>query len=516
MTEKAQQRTYTAAQVVAFVRRYGSRMQLARDIGQHTAFEDQRKYYDVLGYPKSITIQEYSQRYNRQDIAGRVVDLPAQDTWRKPPKISEDGNTETEFAQAWDDLTKSDLGVWGKLSRADKLSGIGRFGILLLGVADGVEKLEEPVNKEALNGIEDLLYLRPIPEGDTRGERVRILEFEDDHESRRFGLPTMYEVKLLHNGGDFTKIHWSRIIHLAENKRDDEVYGTPRLERIYNRLDDLIKFVGGGAEATWMNMRPGTHFAQDKDFDTSEITDEYIEEQIENYAHDPMRILFLEGYEAKQIGTSEVVDSSALFDSTLALIATVGIPQRVLVGSALGEAASAEWDQKQWAGEVDFRQTNYAGTEILRPFINRLIDFGILPEPKSGSYDIGVKDSKGEWHWPMLLEQTDSELAEIQHRRAQSAAVLSDPMAEYPIDENEKRELVGFPPEEKIEQEPGSDIRGDVDMGDVEEAPAEKVIEGVDAVANRMIMRELMYNVGDGQIPVKVAAQFARELVSDA
>ena len=187
MTEETtQQKLFTARQVAAYARRYSSRLQLSRSFGQHTAYAGARKYYDVLGYPYSISIQEYGQRYNRQDIAGRVVDLPAVDTWRKPPQVSEDGDTSTDFAQAWESLTKErGLGVWGKLSRADRLSGIGEFGVLLMGLNDGQEDLSKPVDDSKLNSIDDLLYLRPIPQGDARGMRVRILEFDENPQSER-------------------------------------------------------------------------------------------------------------------------------------------------------------------------------------------------------------------------------------------------------------------------------------------------------------------------------------------
>ena len=52
------------------------------------------------------------------------------------------------------------------------------------------------------------------------------------------------------------KVHWSRIIHVTDGLLDDEFYGFPRLQRVWNKLDDLLKVVGGGSEAFWLLATP--------------------------------------------------------------------------------------------------------------------------------------------------------------------------------------------------------------------------------------------------------------------
>lgn len=425
-------------QMVAMV---ASARSMARSMWQQTAFSGTRKYYDVLGYPNEITLDQYHQRYDRQDIAGRVGDLPPQDTWKKPPQITEDGNDATPFVQAWDELiAQSGLGVWNRLMRVDKLSGIGRYGVLLLGLRAGGD-LETEVKEGALKSPSDVLYLRPLAE-----IAAKILKFEDDPQSVRYGLPSLYELKL-RDDKDWAPVHWSRILHVAENKQSDEVYGTPRLRRVFNRLDDLIKLVGGSAEATWLGMRPGTLLGPKEGYRKT-MTDAEIADEISDYAHDPLRMMFMEGVEAQQLGPSEVVNIRDPFDVVLALIsAASGIPQRVLIGSAQGEQAAAEWDQKQWGGEVAYRQKNYAEPEILRPFADRLVVFGALPPPSSGTYNVGQQAQDGEWHWPSILEQTDVERAEIEDRRAAAVERLSDPAKVYILSPGERRELVNHPAE---------------------------------------------------------------------
>ena len=427
----------TRRQLAAYVSsiRYAARAML----GGQTAFGGARDYYEVLGYTVDIELETYRQRYRRQDIAKRIVSLPAMDTWKRPPQASEDGNKETAFCKAWRELVAIErLGVWNRLMRVDRLSGIGRFGVLLLGLLDGGD-LESAVAGK-LAGPEDVLYLRPFAE-----DSVRIETFDTDSQSERFGKPEMYELKL-EEGEDWTKVHWSRILHVAEEKESDEVYGTPRLEAVFNRLDDLIKLVGGSAEATWLGMRPGTLMSP-KDGYRNTMSDAQIEEEVEDYAHDPLRMMFLQGIEATQLGPSNVVDVEGPFGVALSLIsAASGIPQRVLIGSAQGEQAAAEWDQKQWAGVIQARQSGHAEPEILRAFIGRMIENGVLPPPSSGEYNLGEQNRDGEWRWPSILEQTDTERATIEETRARAAATLSG-ASDWVISEGERRELLNHPRE---------------------------------------------------------------------
>jgi len=438
---------YTHNDLVTFAESV-NRMLLARALGQ-TAYGGERDYYKTLGYPDSITFDDYLTRYERQDIAGRLVDLPATDTWKKPPAVSEDDDTDTPFVLAWGAMLKR-LRVWSALSRADKLSGIGQYGVLLIGVRDG-EDLSQPVMQGSLKNERDILYLRPFSEGKTA-----IATWDNSTASERYGLPELYSIKLRDDQGE-QKVHWTRIIHLAENKLDSEVYGVPRLQRVYNRLDDLMKLVGGSAEATWLGMRPGTMLTNREGYQLPQDDDSKAdrEAEVKRYAHDPLRFLMMEGIEAKQIGPGEVTDISGPFGVALSLVAAAsGIPQRVLVGSAQGELAAAEYDAKQWAGEITYRQGSYAEPEILRPFINRMIWYGVLPAP-ADDYAVGTLAADGMRYWPSLIAMDEGEWATITRERAQAVRLLAHPITgEMPVTIEEQRELLGYPAEEQPEEEP--------------------------------------------------------------
>ena len=445
-------KTYTEDDLVTFAVAM-SRDMLAREFGQK-AYGQDRDYYETLGYNEKPTFTDYLGRYKRQDIAARIVDLPAQDTWKRPPAITEEGNEDTEFVKAWETLADR-LHVWSMLSRADRLSGIGQYGVLLIGVKgqddDGNPlALSEPIEKASLQTEQDVLYLRPFSEG-----KVGISTWESDTGSGRYGLPELYSIKLKDDMGD-TKVHWTRVLHLADGKLDSEVYGTPRLELAYNRLDDLIKIVGGAAEAAWLQMRPGTLFTNQPGYAIPQDADAKADrlEEIRQYAHDVLRVMFMEGIDAQQIGASEVPAIGPLFDCYIALLAAAsGIPQRVLIGSAQGELSAAKEDMRQWAGNIAERQTNYAEPEILRPFIDRLTWYGALPTPADG-YTIGTQTQDGSWRWPPLVEMTEGELAEITKSRATAIKLLADPMTgELPIDGEEARELLGYQDDDERQAE---------------------------------------------------------------
>jgi len=220
------------------------RAALAAALGK--SFRGDRDLYQALGYPLEISLEQYEAKYKRQDVAGKLVDLPARDTWRKPPTILDgDQEDETEFTQALQKLVDQRR-LWHYLERVDRLSGLGQYGVLLIGVK-GEGALDQPVSAE-LSGPDRIIYLSGFGEQD-----AQIKEFEQDPGNARFGLPSLYEIDLGQIGDQRLgkkRVHHSRIIHVAEDLLTDDVHGRPRLERVYNRLDDLEKIVGGGAEAT--------------------------------------------------------------------------------------------------------------------------------------------------------------------------------------------------------------------------------------------------------------------------
>lgn len=367
-----------------------SRLQLMYGLGQ--SYDGKRNLYEDLGYTLNPTFENYYGRYKRQDIASAIINAYPNACWVNPPEISEDEEEETEFETVWKDLVKEKR-IFNYLLRADKISGIGNYSILLFGLDDGAT-FSSPVTK-----AKELMYLQTYMQNS-----AEIESYESDEKNIRFGLPKEYNIKLTtadKSGTVNKRVHFSRCLHIAENLLDNDIEGLPRLENILNRLEDLEKIVGGSGEMFWRGAFPGFAFKKQPDaiFDPEQGT-AALEDEIDSYIHGLQRYMKLEGIDIESL-TPQVVTPTAHVDAILDLIAgTTGIPKRILIGSERGELASSQ-DETSWNKKIEGRQKNHCEPNILRPFIDRLIEFGVLPEPKQG-YTV---------KWKSLYMLTDAEKA---------------------------------------------------------------------------------------------------------
>lgn len=399
--------------------------------GRHgTSHNGARDYYEVLGYPRSLTVEDLYAKFERDGLAARIVEFPPDETWRDTPTVKDgrdkDAKETTRFARAWADFAQK-ARVYHYCRRVDTLSGIGRYGVLLIGIA-GQNDLEQPVRR--VSGLEQIIYLRPYGE-----QAAEIHEFEDDPANPRFGQPRKYKINLGEGADALTGtggkafparqviVHHSRVIHVAEGLLENEVYGRPRLQRVYNLLDDVLKTVGGSAEATWKLMRKGFVLNIDPGLDLSDEDKADLEAQFDEYDHELRRYLRTRGMDVHDLG-STVVEPQELFESIVSLIsASTGIPQRILLGSERGELSSSQ-DASNWAGHVAARQLNFAEPNILRPLIDRLVAWGALQRPSSGHYTVV---------WDPLFEMTDTEKADVANKWAdalsKAKAALGGPVA---------------------------------------------------------------------------------------
>lgn len=428
------------------------------------AYGGDRDYYKVLGYRRQVRFEDYLGRYLRQDIAQRIVDLPAEDTWRDPPKIldgkGDETRDDTEFVTAVGELFDR-LGAWEQLENVDALCGLGHYAVLLIGTTasefDQSLDMKEPLIR--VKGTADVIYLRAYDEGN-----VTIRTVDADKSSPRFGLPTSY---LINIGEDIQgissrtlsrgrkramtqiEVHWTRVIHVAEKRRFSQIFGIPRLQGILNRLDDLEKVVGGGAEATWKLVYKGIVLSLKEGFKAPANDDSKneLEARVEDYVNDIRRVLIANGYDVTEMG-GQVVDPTGMVEIILMLIsAKTGIPKRLLTGSELGELASSQ-DASNWAGRIKSRRTKHAEPVILRPFLNHLIKLGALPAPDMGVYTI---------EWVPAFELNDLQKADIALKTADALSKLTGGVPSDAVEESEIREIVGLPA-----QRPNQDVLFDI------------------------------------------------------
>jgi hypothetical protein len=218
---------------------------------------------------------------------------------------------------------------------------------------------------------------------------------------------------------------------VAEDLLEDEVYGRPRLKRVYNRLNDLEKIIGGGSEATWKVMDRGLQADVRDGFTGEGQTLDDLEAEIDEYMHKMRRFIRTQGVDIKELG-SDVVDPSGLFNALISLVSAASfIPQRILIGSERGEMASTQ-DQENWAGVIESRQTSFAEPIILRALIDRLVWMGALPAPVNGKYTVT---------WPSLYKPTEAGQADLADKVASAIQkVAPNGQTDMVIDLDEYRE----------------------------------------------------------------------------
>lgn len=378
-----------------------SRAMLSSRMGK--SFGGKRDLFEALGYPLTLTYEDYLAKYTRGDIAARIIEAPVNGTWEQKPEIVEDVETETQFEKDIQAVIKKKK-LFHFLRRADLLSCIGSYAVLLLGVDDGLE-LSEPLVKAS-----ELLYLQPYSEGSSE-----IMTWDKDNTSPRYGLPETYQLKIMEPGNVTsyqTKIvHHSRVIHIAQGLLESNTYGTPKLERIYNRLLSLDLIVGGSGEMFWQGAFPGFQFNADADMDMTQSSTE-MKEMIDKYVHGMKRYLTTQGMDVNKLA-SDIADPSKHVDVQLTMISIAsGIPKRILEGSERGELASSQ-DESNWNDRLDSRRLDETEPTILRPTIDRLIECGVITPPSGGEYTV---------IWPDLSAPSNKDKAEVGKTRTEATA----------------------------------------------------------------------------------------------
>ena len=386
-----------------------------------------RDIYRALGYRPILKPQDYWDRYRRGGIAKRIVEAFPKSTWRGGAEIveSDDAETDTAFEQACVALDQR-LHLWQMFLRADIQAGLGHFSLILLG---GPGKFEDPLERCPPDALK---YLATFPERD-----ITIESLVNDPTDERYGLPDYYIVNYIQNviarPMSLTgRIHYSRIVHVVEGSLDHPLFGPPRLESVWNYLDDLTKCVGGGSEAFWKRVDGGKQLKLDPTLPmpTAEQRQE-LHNQIEEYTHELRRVLTTRGVDIQDLG-SNVSSFAPQVSSIMDLIAsTTGIPQRILMGSERGELASTT-DQSNYDDRIEDRRNDFAEPSVVRPFIDRLIALGTLPTPK-------------EYHvrWPEIKNMNDAQRMAM----ALQAATLNQTAGESVITNAEIRDnILGFEP----------------------------------------------------------------------
>jgi hypothetical protein len=389
-------------------------------------FGGKRNLYDVYGYPKSLTADDRLAKYIRQDITSRIVDMPAEETWTNPPVIEADDG-DGAFVKAWTTFTNKHRKLWPLMTQVDKLLYFDEFAACLIGLPG------DPRLGISRASLDNILYLTAFGAGN-----AKIDSTEADVKNPRFGRPLQYSFAYQSTNKVNFQAHWTRVVHFVDAPLQGDVLGVPRLDKIYNLLDDLLKIGGGSAETYWNTANRGMQVDVDKDMDFDETDAKNLTEELDEFQHQIRRYIRTRGVKIENLG-SEVADPTGVFTVLMALLAAAtGIPQRILMGAEAGQLAS-EQDRANWAEYMERRRKSMAEPWILLPFIEGLQQMSILPETKKPLKFV----------WPEAFHQNPLERAQTMAQFARATINLSrEAQFGFPIVTlEEARASLGLPTE---------------------------------------------------------------------
>jgi len=395
-----------------------------------------RDVYKVAGYKKHPTLDDYWGYYDRHPIAAKIIDMPAQTTWRHAPEVVEpDVEDDTEFMAAFNGLVDR-LGLWSRFERVDRLARLGQYAVLLIG-ARGQQDWEAPLG--AMSGPDDVAYLVHYSQ-----RAVHIERWVEDPTDGRFGLPELYRIDLSRKGSAFQpgtrNVHWTRVIHVAEDTLEDDIYGRPVLKRVLNTIFNDEKVDASAAEAFWQLADKILQLSIDPQ--AANVDMDAVEQDMRAIYHDLRRMAAFQGGELSWL-SGEPSDPTGLSEILATKMAAGAyIPKRILFGSERGELASSQ-DERNYFGTVSERQQHHAEPNMLRALVDRLLDTGALPRPGEDGYEV---------LWPDLYVPSDEERATRNKLVAETAAALTpiggDPYELVEVDDD--RDLWLRPSEEVL------------------------------------------------------------------
>ena len=345
------------------------------------------------GYPNPITIEHYWQMFEREGIATRLVSMWPDFCWEDDPDIKEnDKKRQTKFEKQIIEL-EEEHDIFHYMHRVDIASGIGSFGCLMFHLNDVLDPAQ-PVSGVTKDGdfskVQEGLELTEIT---VHSEyEIRIGKYVRER-GQRYGKPETYILKQYspnqpvssHNSNpnyEEIEIHWTRIIHVADNQVTSNLFGRPRMKNTYNRCYDIRKVLSGSGEMFWKGGFPGLSFEAHPDIvDAAQLNRKEIHKEFAAYFKELQRSLALMGGKVKVLSPNIADPDSHFMVQIKAIAATEGVPYRILLGSEAAQLASNQ-DVRNLNKRTIRRQKRQVTKSIIKPTLRRLQDLKILVPAK--------------------------------------------------------------------------------------------------------------------------------------
>ena len=381
---------------------------------------EERDYWDVFDWQRSVTANDYLSMHFRNPFAKTVNSRPAFTTWRDDPQVYDEEGKESAFAEDVERLNR-ELDIWSHAERLDRNAGIGRYGVAVMVTTDVDETDDlqtefDPATTTA-DGLDVVTQIKTFNEAS-----IENVEFGGVSEASegRWGLPTYFDIDF---GGEANssdlgrddavyRVHHSRVITApATRLLDDDFYGRPRTEPVWNILKDIEKTMGAVAEMAYRGAEKG--IALEYDPEQVQFDGDFLEDQadeMQRWQHGLQWYMRTVG-NVQQLG-GDIAPLQNIFEPHMTALAVgTQIPRRIFEGDPAGALAAAEEDTQAYFGMIDERRTEYVTPHYIRNgFIGWFTENDLITPP-SGQVIT-------EWEQPRLL--TPLEESQIAERVVQS------------------------------------------------------------------------------------------------
>ncbi|EFW0444208.1 DUF1073 domain-containing protein [Escherichia coli] len=435
--------------------------------------------YQEFGYPQSITFRDFYNMYRRNAAGFAVVHRLLDGCWQDYPVIIDgDQSEESKETTPWEkDVTRLMKKWWSKVKDADRRNMVGRYSALLLQVKDS-RNWNEAVDIATVKSLGEAALVKLIPVWE---QQLTVAAWDNDRLSPTFGQPAMFNFNE-QPVGDVTfigptrgePVHPSRVILFCEGSEDDNTLsGIPLLEAGYNKLLDIEKISGGGAEGFLKNASRQIAVEFSEKTDMATLASQAKEAGYQNLGEamgDKVNKLNrgTDAAAVMQAGQMRVLsvapgDPGPTWEVTAnELAASVQIPFTILFGQQTGRLASDE-DKTDWAIRRNTRRNTFL-TDRITALLERLWTLGIINPPVNGEVTI---------QWTDLLAPGEKEKIENMSKLADVVQKTTGMYGgEAPVTINELRQVIGLEPlpEPKEPPKPDDKVTTDDPLADDDRA----------------------------------------------
>lgn len=376
--------------------------------------DGKRDYNALFGYGVDLFYDDFYGAYRRSSIGSAVVTKLPKACWRDLPKlmIGEDEVLGTEIAEL------KNVGFFAAMERADTLNRIGSFSVLVIGIPDGLE-LHQPLGATRAGNFDGMFFKPYSYDG------IEILEQDSDPASARYGLPTIYQVQAtLVNHGEYKdretqahRVHWSRVVHLAEGALESSIEGISALEQPWNAIVDAAKVSGSAAESYWGNAArlislesvDGSTIGKSTTTKSGVVSEkqEKLKRNMKDFANGFERFLRLDKMKANLLQSNTPSPRHHFDVAVESVVAATGIPARILTSKSGGNVTGSE-DKGTWNGLVSDRQDAWCSLWFISA-LKIMHNAGLITLPR------GVITK-----WEPQSALSETEAAEVTEKKAQA------------------------------------------------------------------------------------------------